>query len=113
MNSTNFIVLELEGNLDSFRASQVETPFYARLGAAQSNKDIVLVDLSAVSFLSSLGIRILFTSVKKLKKRSIPFAIIQPQAEVALSALELSGLKSSAPMYTSLEEAKQNFPVLS
>lgn len=109
MDDRNFMILKLDGNLDTFRANQVETPFYAKLGAAKSGKDIVLVDLSEVSFLSSLGIRILFTTAKMLKKRAIPLAFLQPKAEVVRSALNLSGINSAVSMYTNIEEAKQSF----
>ncbi|MFM7084155.1 MAG: STAS domain-containing protein [Hyphomicrobium sp.] len=111
MDNPNYMVLKLEGNLDTYTASQVETPFYAKVGAAKAGKDIVVIDLKEVSFLSSLGIRILFTTAKMLKKRAIPCAFLQPSAEVALSALELSGINTSVPSYATLEEAKQKFPI--
>lgn len=109
MDNLNYMVLKLEGNLDSYKASQIETPFYAKVGAAKAGKDIVVIDLKDVSFLSSLGIRILFTTAKMLKKRAIPFVFLQPSAEVAISALELSGINTSVRSYATIEEAKQKF----
>lgn len=107
MDKINWVLLKLEGRLDTLRAGEIETGFYAQVGAAKAGSDIVLIDLEDLTFLSSLGLRILFTTAKMLKKRGIPFAFLEPKAQVVRSALELSGINASVPIYPSLEAAKQ------
>ena len=81
-------ILKLTGQLDIAGLAAVETKFYAHCGG---DKMKVQVDLAAVTFLSSLGIRMLLQALKAVKARGGLLQFQNPQPAVT-STLEISGL---------------------
>jgi anti-anti-sigma factor len=67
-------------------------------------KGLVLVDLSEVNFLVSLGIRILLSSTKALTSRGGYLALCNPQPNV-LEVLNISGVSTLIPIYDNQEQA--------
>ena len=94
--------VNLSGRLDVLGAQDIDMKFTA-LTATQ--KAHVLVDLSEVSFLASLGIRTLLSSAKALSNRGGHMVLYKPQPNV-LDVLETSGVSSLIPVFNDLEEAK-------
>ena len=64
----------------------------------------VLVDMSAVSFLASIGIRTLLISAKALKARGGRLAIVDPDANVT-KVLQTSGIDALIPVYSDMKAA--------
>lgn len=78
----------LSGRLDVVGAIAIELQFTAAIVPLQKN---ALVDISEVSFLSSMGIRLFVTVAKILKRRHQKLILINPQSQV-MEVLTISGL---------------------
>jgi anti-anti-sigma factor len=83
-------LLKVDGNLDLAGVGAIETRFYAFCGGENPR---VVVDLSGVQFVASLGIRLLLQAAKTVKSRQGTIQFIHP-TETARSALEIAGLDS-------------------
>jgi anti-anti-sigma factor len=81
-------LIKLDGQLDIAGVGAAETRFYAHCGGDQPR---VLVDLSRVGFVASLGIRLLLQAIKTVSARGGRLLLLNP-APPAASALDISGL---------------------
>lgn len=63
----NVLVFEPEGRIDGTNASEFEAAFMESVNAGEGN---ILVDFSAVDFISSAGLRVLLMVAKELKAKS-------------------------------------------
>ena len=90
--------ITLTGRMDFAGASAVDAQFMACANSAQS----LLVDLSKVTFLASMGIRTLMTAAKALKQRGGGKMILfAPELSVA-KVLTTSGTDIILPVYYDL-----------
>jgi anti-anti-sigma factor len=92
---------KLSGRLDLAGARSIDLPFTAHV-ATKSVR--VVVDLSQVSFLASLGIRTLVVPAKAARARGGDLVLLNPQPKV-MEVLMVSGLTAVLKVYTSLDEA--------
>jgi anti-anti-sigma factor len=88
----------LKGRLDLAGSGKIDLPFSA---AAGSNRNI-LVDMSGVTFVASIGIRTLVLGAKTVQRRGGRLLLINPQPEVE-QVLELTGVLDLLPIM--LDEA--------
>ena len=95
--------IQLEGRLDLPGVMEIELKFTAY---AASEKAGVVVDLSQVPFLASIGIRMLVSSAKAVQKRGGKLVLLNPQPLVA-EMLTNAGINMIIPVYTDLTEACQ------
>lgn len=95
------IKVNLSGRMDVLGVQAIDMKFTA-LTATQ--KASILVDMSEVSFLASLGMRTLLSSAKALSNRGGRMVLYKPQPKV-LEVLETSGVSSLIPVYNNLEAA--------
>ena len=72
--------LELSGRLDAAGAEILEAPLSAQFAALRRS---VLIDLSQVAFLGSLGIRVLVSASRLLKRHGLQIAIYGANPMVA------------------------------
>ena len=91
----------LAGRLDSATVGGVETPFTAALAAG--GKSAVL-DLTALEFLSSLGIRLLLSAARVVTRRGGKVVLFGAQPMVA-EVLHAMALDQVLPLVPSEEEA--------
>lgn len=91
----------LAGRLDSGTVSAVETPFTATIAA--SGRSAVL-DLTALDFLSSLGIRLLLSAARVVSRRGGKVVLFgaQPMVKEVLAAMALDQV---LPLVATEEEA--------
>ena len=96
------IPIVLEGRLDTATVKDFETEFYAHTVA---HKKSVLVDLSGLTFLSSMGIRMFLKAAKDLRAegKKIILLNMQPLAEKALKS---AGLDFLTPVAHDISQAK-------
>ncbi len=90
--------LKLAGKLDINGAAMVEIP----LGLAANNSRGVIVDMSEVSFVASLGVRHLVMAAKTLDRKGgklVLFALSEP-VEVILTTMGIAELIPMAPSET-------------
>ncbi len=90
----------LDGRLDITGASAIDLQFNAIAG---SHKGVV-VDLAAVSFLASIGIRTLLLGAKAVQRHGGSFVLFNPVDEVT-QVLEVMGMTDLMPIYRDMEAA--------
>ena len=95
-------LIKLIGKLDIIGTGEIETKF---TGCCAGDKARVIVDLSEVDFLASIGIRLLVLTAKSVASRGGRLALLTPQRNVA-EVLELTGIPLIIPVYADLESAK-------
>lgn len=84
--------LKLEGRLDTAAVARVEVGFTARAGALTKAGDKAVIDLSDLTYISSLGIRLLLTTLKQFAQRGVRFVTISPREATAGEVLRIAGL---------------------
>ncbi len=94
----------LNGRFDLKATESVDMPFSVISGA----KTNVLVDLSAVDFIASLGIRVLLTSAKTILRRAGKLVIVAPEGNV-LTVLKSAGVDSLIPIFPERSAALATF----
>lgn len=94
--------IKLIGTLDVLGVGAVETKF---AGYCAGEKPRVLVDLSGVDFMASIGIRLLTINAKSIGSRGGQMVLLGPIPEVR-QVLEVTGIPSIIPMYDGFEAAE-------
>jgi anti-sigma B factor antagonist len=61
------IVISIDGRIDTVGVERLQGPFASQIDAAAAAGRSVLLDLRATSFLSSMGVRLLIASARKLR----------------------------------------------
>jgi len=95
-------LIKLGGKLDIIGTGEIETKF---TGYCAGDEIRVVVDLAAVDFLASIGIRLLLLTAKSVAKRDGKMVIINPIPDVQ-SVLEVTGIPAIIPIYSQLESAE-------
>ncbi|MCA0432581.1 MAG: STAS domain-containing protein [Proteobacteria bacterium] len=90
----------LDGRLDVQGSLAIDGEF-AKLAADSKN---LLVDLSSVSFLASLGIRMLVSAAKALSENNGSLVLLNPQENVA-KVLSSTGIDTIIPVKSDRKEA--------
>jgi anti-anti-sigma factor len=84
----------LDGRLDITGAGIIDLQFSAIAGSHRG----VLVDLTNVSFLASIGIRTLLLGAKAVQRRGGTFVLLNPADEVE-KVLEVTGVTDLMPVF--------------
>jgi len=90
--------LDIPGT-DSIAAQLVE------LSAAP--KKGVVVDLSAVKFLASIGVRALITSAKAVQQRGGKMVLVVSDSSTVMLSLEATGVDELIPVFKSVSDAER------
>jgi len=93
--------VSLSGRLDLPGVQAIELKFLAQTA---SRRKPAVVDLSGVSFISSMGIRMLLSAAKNLKPAGAKLVALAP-SEVVEEALRVAGLETIIPISKNLDEA--------
>ena len=97
----NITCLRLQGRLDSAGVDRMEVRFNAAAVASGRN---AVVDLSGVTFLASMGIRMLITGARALKGKGAVLVLFGAQ-ELVQGVLESVALDQVIPIAANQEEA--------
>jgi anti-sigma B factor antagonist len=95
-------LIKLVGELDIVGVGAIETKF---AGYCVGEHARVLVDLSEVLFLASIGIRLLTLNAKSVASRGGRMVLLQPTPDVR-GVLEIAGIPAIIPIYDGLESAE-------
>lgn len=95
-------LIKLKGALDANGTYAIEVEFVRRCAGANVH---VLVDLSRVNYISSIGIPILINSAKLVASQGGKMALLNPQKAVE-NILELTGIPLIIPIYFNLAAAQ-------
>lgn len=94
--------------LDLVAVGQIETKFMAATVARGLN---TVVDLSQLSFIASLGMAILVSTYKGLKRKGAKIVLLNPQPDVQ-SALVVARLHELMPIAQCDEEVQNLFEAM-
>jgi anti-anti-sigma factor len=92
--------VDLAGRLDLAGVQDIETRFNLMAGTRRA----VVVDLSEVSFLASLGVRLLLTGAKTIGAKGGRMVLLSPQPRVE-EVLQTTGIDSIIPIHRDLASA--------
>jgi anti-sigma B factor antagonist len=95
-------LLKPVGSLDILGVEAIEIKF---AGYCAGENPRVLVDLSEVDFLASIGIRLLTLNAKAVSSRGGRMVLLHPTPDVR-SVLEVTGIPAIIPIYDGLESAQ-------
>ena len=98
----NIRLLRLIGTLDIVGVGAIETRFAAHCAGENTR---VIVDLSQVDFLASIGIRLLTINARSLASRAGRMVLLSPPPEVR-EILEITGILVTIPVYDGIESAE-------
>lgn len=98
----NIRLIKLIGTFDIMGVNEIETKF---AGYCSGENAKVLVDLSGVDFLASIGIRLLTTNAKSLLSRSGRMVLLNPTSDVR-NVLDMTGIPDIIPIYEQFESAE-------
>lgn len=94
-------LIKLNGTLDIYGVNQVDTEFVRH---CTGENVCVLVDLSKVNFISSIGIPLLINSAKSLARQGGKMALLNPKKFVE-DSLEIMGISLIIPIYHNFNTA--------
>lgn len=98
--SETFTRLALKGRLDTVGVDRIETRLMASLAGGAHG----IVDLSEVTFLASLGIRLLISAAKMLDRRGYRLVLVAPRPVID-QALRHSSLDELIPVAADIDGA--------
>lgn len=96
----NILRLSLSGSLDIAGAGEIDMPFSIISGS----RNKVILDMSQVTFLASIGIRILVKAARAIGNRGGRFVIFNPTEE-SRRVLRSTGIDTIIPIVTTEAEA--------
>lgn len=94
-------VIKLSGKLDMTATYDIEVEF-VRYCAGENAR--ILVDLSNMNYISSIGIPMLVNTAKSLSSRKGKMVLLNPQKNVT-DVLKIAGIHLIIPIHHDLEEA--------
>lgn len=94
--------VNLAGRMDIAGADQIANKFAALSATADRH---VIVDLTAVSFLASIGIRSLISNAKALQQRGGRMVLLVNAGDPVARTLETTGVDTLIPMFTDYPSA--------
>lgn len=94
----------LDGRLDVAGTQAAETTF----NAAVEKHTNIIVDLSKVPFIASLGLRLLVAGAQAQSKRGGKVVLVSPD-DVTRKILKTTGIDQLIPVFNGLDEALASF----
>jgi len=98
----NIRVIKLIGKLDIIGVGEIETRFS---GYCAGENPRILIDLTGVEFLASIGIRLLVLNAKSITSRGGRMVLVNPTHEVR-NVLDVTGIPAIIPVYDGQESAE-------
>jgi anti-anti-sigma factor len=101
------IVVQLDGYLGGATAGELES--YLKPLLTNRSKPNILIDLSDVTELSSAGLRVLISAIKRVRSNKSGDIRLAAPSKRVVEVLELAGLLTVINLYPSLEAAVASF----
>ncbi|HKA45212.1 MAG TPA: STAS domain-containing protein [Burkholderiales bacterium] len=102
--SDSFRRIVLSGRLDSKGTDEIAVKFAALSTAAKRR---VLVDLTGISFLASIGIRAVLSNAKALQNNGGRMVLFVGGNSAVAKTLEATGIDTLVPMFANAAEAEK------
>jgi anti-anti-sigma factor len=97
----NISIIELRGRIDNSTSAEIEAKINAALDTTPKG---LILDMAAVDFVSSLGLRVMLSTAKRCRKQNTKIALQAVIPQVA-EVFQLSGLAAFFPMHPNREAA--------
>jgi anti-anti-sigma factor len=97
--------LKLEGRLDTAAVARMEAGFAARAGALNAQGSKAIIDLEGLTYLSSMGIRLLVSTLKQFKQRGVTFVTVAPREATVQELLKMADLNDHLNLVDSVASA--------
>ncbi len=97
--------INLEGRMDIIGNQEIDLKFS---GMTAAPRKFIIVDLSGVDFLASIGIRTLLVSSKAVNNRGGKLVILNPDSNIE-KVLLMAGINVLIPIFNDLESAIGSF----
>jgi anti-anti-sigma factor len=97
------VIIRLHGRLDAAGAEQIDGAFMAATAQAEVERH-ALVDLSGVSFLASMGIRLLIAAARGLNRKGA-LLVLYGAADLVQDVLDLAALDQIIPVVATEAQA--------
>ena len=97
--------LKLEGRLDTAAVARMEAGFAARAGALNAQGSKAIIDLEGLTYLSSMGIRLLVSTLKQFKQRGVTFVTVAPREATVQELLKMADLNDHLNLVDSVAAA--------
>lgn len=94
--------IKLAGRMDVQGTQSIDLKFS---GMTSGERNAIVVDMSAVDFLASIGIRTLMLNGKAVGQRGGKMVLLKPEPGVA-KVLRTAGVDALLPIYEDLEAAR-------
>lgn len=98
----NIRLIKLKGKLDIIGTGEIENKFAGFCGGENIR---VVVELSDVEFLSSIGIRLLTLTAKSVASRGGKMVLLNPTPDVH-HVLDVTGIPAVIPVHSHFESAE-------
>lgn len=99
--------IKLSGRMDSEGVSRIQSEIAGMTAAPRMS---IMVDMSDVPYMSSIGIRTLLMNAKGVSRRGGKFVLLSLQPNVR-NMLEISGIDQLIGIYNSQDEALANIKI--
>lgn len=93
--------ISLEGRMDIIGTQEIDLKFTGMTAAPRKS---IIVDISGVDFLASIGIRTLLVNTKAINNRGGKLVILNPDANIE-KILLMAGINVLIPIFHNLESA--------
>jgi len=100
----SIVVASISGEIDMSNASDLGGAAVAALGTQSA---VLLLDLTAVTYLDSAAIHMIYELRERLAGRGMRLAIAVAETAPTLPALRLTGVPESVPTFPSVEAAEE------
>ena len=97
----DYLVIEFDGRLDAVTADEVEVQINDLIN--RGNKNIIL-DFVNLTFISSLGLRVVLATLKKIKALSGKLRVCNMNEEIT-EVFDISGFNSIFSIFETLDKA--------
>lgn len=100
INSSDPAIIKIEGRIDGITSKQIQTEIEDVLATGIKN---LILDFSGVYYLSSAGIRVFISEMKKLNKTGGQLFFVSPSSHI-LEIFKISGLTTVFKVFDSYQE---------
>ena len=100
--SGSYTHIALDGRLDFAGTQEIETQFTAKIAAQRKD---AMIDMTQVSFIASMGMRLILSTAKALGQHQHRMLLVNPQPMVR-EALSITGICKIVPIVDSVDDAK-------
>ena len=99
------MLLSLQGRIDASTSSQLEEAFVTAINSGDKH---FAVDFAQIDYISSAGLRVLLSAVKKLKQQEGKMVLVGLKEQVK-EVFDIAGFSPIFPTFSSQEEALKSF----